>query len=496
MVRVRRRMYGQNRPSAATRGRNETDEAAVPAEPTNEPSFAGAEAREGAVPVWPLTPGALGAWLDAQPERTRNWLRSQGFEASRRAVCAVPDEKGGVAGIAFGLGEGDPPDRAFGDLPQSVPPGTYRIDAVSGVGFDAEMAALGWLLGAYAFRRYKSETETPPSLVAPEGADEARVLRLARGAWLTRDLINTPAGDMGPAELEAAVRSLAERHGAALRTVVGAALLTENYPMIHAVGRAGPQEPRLIDLRWSGPDAGLSVTLVGKGVCFDTGGLDIKPSRSMLLMKKDMGGAASVLGLASMIMDAGLPVRLRVLIPAVENSVSSNSFRPGDVLIARNGIAVENRNTDAEGRLVLADALVDASEEDPDLLFDLATLTGAARVALGPDLPPFYTDDDALATEIAAAGRAMHDPVWRMPLWDGYERDIRSQVGEITNAPGGGMAGSVTAALFLRRFLRNSYKWAHFDIYGWAPRAKPGRPEGGECQAALALYKVIEDRCG
>ncbi|MCL4159728.1 UNVERIFIED_CONTAM: hypothetical protein GTU68_021852 [Idotea baltica] len=302
---------------------------------------------------------------------------------------------------------------------------------------------------------------------------------------------------MGPEQLEQATRTLAKGNkGATVKTIKGDALLDKNYPMIHTVGRAGPQEPRLLDLNWKGPKPKLSITLVGKGVCFDTGGLDIKPPSSMLLMKKDMGGAASVLGLASMIMDAKLPIKLRVLIPAVENSISANAFRPGDVMTARNGVTVENRHTDAEGRLVLGDALVEASEDDPDLIFDMATLTGAARVALGPDLPPFYTDDDELAAEIAAAGAAMDDPVWRLPLWDGYERDIGSSVADITNAPNNGMAGSVTAALFLRRFLKNSHKWAHFDIYGWAPRRKPGRPEGGECQAALALYKLIEDRCG
>ena len=274
----------------------------------------------------------------------------------------------------------------------------------------------------------------------------------------------------------------------------GDELLSENYPLIHAVGRAGPQPPRLIDIRHG--EEGPRVTLVGKGVCFDTGGLDIKPSSAMLLMKKDMGGAACVMALAAMILARRLPVRLRVLIPAVENSVSATSFRPGDVLTARNGLTVENRNTDAEGRLVLADALVEACSEEPELLIDLATLTGAARVALGPDLPPFYTDDEALAGEVSAAGEAMDDPLWRLPLWPGYEADIGSKVAEITNAPSGGMAGSITAALFLKRFVKGAGAWLHADIYGWAPKPQPGRPEGGECQAALALFKVIEDRYG
>ena len=455
-----------------------------------------ADPSDAAVPVWPVTTEICDAWIASLPQAQSAWLSAHNFEAQRGKVLTLPDAEGGVAGVAFGLGKGGAEGRIFGDAALSLPAGAYRIEPVPGAEIDLERAALGWLLGSYAFTAYKTkEGRSPASLVAPEGIDAPRVLRMAMGMRLARDLINTPAQDMGPEHLEAVVRALAKRSDAAVETVVGDDLLAQNYPMIHTVGRAAAQAPRLIDLRWNGPGAKTTITLVGKGVCFDTGGLDIKPSSSMLLMKKDMGGAASVLGLASMIMDANLPVTLRVLIPAVENSVSSDSFRPGDVMTARNGITVENRNTDAEGRLVLGDALVEASSEDPDLIIDMATLTGAARVALGPDLPPLYTDSDDLAAEIMAAGVAVDDPVWRLPLWEGYEADIGSKVAEITNAPSGGMAGSVTAALFLRRFVTQPQKWAHFDIYGWAPSAKPGRPQGGEGQAALAVYKMIEDRC-
>jgi len=455
-----------------------------------------ADTTDGVIPVWPISTKALETWSASLSKAQKTWIKAQNFSGKRGTSLTIPGDDGAIAGVAFGLGQGGAEGRVFGDLAFTLPEGIYRIELLGDAKIDLERAALGWLLGSYAFDRYKLEPKRAAAqLVAPTGVDAARIERLAAGMGLARDLINTPAEDMGPDVLEAAVRSVAKTAGAKVEAIVGDDLLAQNYPMIHTVGRAAEKEPRLIDLRWAGPNAKTSITLVGKGVCFDTGGLDIKPSHSMLLMKKDMGGAASVLGLASMIMDAKLPVTLRVLIPAVENNVAGNSFRPGDVLTARNGITVENRNTDAEGRLVLGDALVEASSEDPDLIIDMATLTGAARVALGPDLPPMFTDNDALAADIAAAGTEIDDPVWRMPLWDGYEKVISSKVAEITNAPSGGMAGAVTAALFLRRFVTNPQKWAHFDIYGWAPSAKPGRPMGGECQAALAVYKMIEGRC-
>ena len=456
------------------------------------------DAAETAIPVWPVLQPDLERWLGAAEPDVAKWLRAQGFDASAGAVCATPSADGGVGGVALGLGAGDGSamtGQLFGAVPFAAPEGQYRIDASGLSSGPPQGAALGWLLGSYAYTRYKPARRAPGRLIPPEGVDAARAERLARGVALARDLVNTPAEEMGPKALEQEARAVAKAHGAETAVTVGDALLAENYPLIHAVGRAAAQAPRLIDLRW-GPEDAPKITLVGKGVCFDTGGLDIKPSSGMILMKKDMGGAAAALALASMIMGAKLHVRLRVLIPAVENSISANSFRPGDVLPSRKGLWVENRNTDAEGRLVLADALAEADSESPDLIFNFATLTGAARVALGPDLPPFYTDDDGLAQEIAAAGLAMADPVWRMPFWPGYEADIGSSIADVTNAPATGMAGSITAALFLRRFVSSASTLAHFDIFAWQPKARPGRPMGGACQAALAVYKVIEDRCG
>ena len=318
---------------------------------------------------------------------------------------------------------------------------------------------------------------------------------MAEAVGLARDLINTPANDMGPEELEAAARELATRFGARVSSIVGDELLRQNFPLIHAVGMASTRAPRLIDFTW-GDASHPKVTLVGKGVCFDTGGVDLKPASGMLIMKKDMGGAANVLALAQMIMDAKLKVRLRVLIPAVENSVAGNAFRPLDIFPSRKGPTVEIGNTDAEGRLVLADALALADEETPDLLIDLGTLTGAARVALGPDLPPFYTDDDALAADVAHCAYAENDPLWRMPLWGPYDAWLDSKVANINNAPANGFAGSITCALFLQRFVESAASWLHVDIYGWTPSAKPGRPEGGECQAARALYALLSQRYG
>jgi leucyl aminopeptidase len=317
---------------------------------------------------------------------------------------------------------------------------------------------------------------------------------MAEAAGLARDLINTPSNDMGPAELAQAAQELATRFGASFNCVIGDDLAT-NFPLIHAVGMASTRAPRLIDISWGDP-AHPKVTLVGKGVCFDTGGLDLKPSSGMLIMKKDMGGAANVLALASMVMDAKLKVRLRVLIPAVENAVAGNAFRPLDIFKSRKGLTVEIGNTDAEGRLVLADALALADEEKPDLLVDLGTLTGAARVALGPDLPPFYTNDETLALDLAACARRENDPLWRLPLWPAYDAWLDSKVANVNNAPSGGFAGSITCALFLQRFVEAAKSWLHVDIYGWTPSAKPARPEGGECQAARAIYKLLGERYG
>ncbi len=450
-----------------------------------------------AVPIWPLTDDGFSAWLESAPDADTAWALANGFAPRKGEFLCLPGEGGRIKSVLFGVGDGEfggIEARGYGVLPLRLPEGVYRIEGLESAEA-REQAMLGWILGAYRFTRYRTPNRRPARILAPVDIDESRVMRLARGMTLARNLINTPTEEMGPDDLEAAIREAGKAYGATVESTKGAALLEQNYPLIHWVGRASAQEPRLVDLRWEGPGASQTITLVGKGVCFDTGGLDVKPSSAMLIMKKDMGGAACILALATMIMDAKLPVTLRVLIPAVENSISSNSFRPGDVMKARNGITVENRNTDAEGRLVLADALAEAASEEPDLIVDMATLTGAARVAMGADIPPFFTDDDDLAAAIHGAGEAMGDPVWRLPLFDGYERDISSSVADITNAPAGGMAGSITAALFLRRFVRNSYIWVHFDVYGWCQRARPGRPEGAECNAAMAMYKVIEDRC-
>ena len=455
------------------------------------------DAGANAVPIWPLTDEGFSAWLESAPDVDTAWALSNGFSPQKGEFLCLPGKEGRIKSVLFGAGNGQFDGieaRGYGCLPLRLPEGVYRLEGLESTEA-REQAMLGWMLGAYRFTRYRTPKRQPARLVAPAEIDEARVLRLARGMTLARDLINTPTEEMGPDDLEAAIREAGDAYGATVNSTKGAALLEQNYPLIHWVGRASAQEPRLVDLRWEGPAASQTITLVGKGVCFDTGGLDIKPSSGMLIMKKDMGGAACILALATMIMDAKLPVTLRVLIPAVENSVSSNSFRPGDVMKARNGITVENRNTDAEGRLVLADALAEAASEEPDLIVDMATLTGAARVAMGADVPPFFTDDDDLAAAIHGAGEVMGDPVWRLPLFNGYERDISSSIADITNAPSGGMAGSITAALFLRRFVKNSHRWVHFDVYGWCQRARPGRPEGAECNAAMAMYKVIEDRC-
>jgi len=359
----------------------------------------------------------------------------------------------------------------------------------------ATRAALGWALDTYVFDRYREKVRPSAELVWPARADRAAVLRRAGGVGLVRDLVNTPSADMGPAELAAAARKLAREFKARCGITVGGDLLKKGYPMIHAVGRASDRAPRLIDLTWGRP-RDPKVTLVGKGVCFDSGGLDLKGAQGMKQMKKDMGGAAQVLGLARMIMMAGLPVRLRVLIPAVENSVSGNAFRPLDVLKSRKGLTVEIGNTDAEGRLVLADALAEAVSEAPDLVLDFATLTGAARVALGPGLPAMFCNDDALAGELETAGRRDADPVWRMPLFEPYRRTLESKVADLNNIGDMPQGGAITAALFLEAFVASDIPWAHFDVYAWNAARRPGRPEGGEAMAIHAAFEVIENRFG
>ncbi|MEY3082626.1 MAG: hypothetical protein RJA94_2611 [Pseudomonadota bacterium] len=421
------------------------------------------------------------------PADLRGWADANGFKAQAGRVLAVPSPAGEVKQVLAGADASDP--FALGKLSRSLPPGAY---AVGGTVPQPDLLALGWCLESYGFGRYGKQVQPVAQLVCPKGVDREAVLRAARASWMVRDLVNTPASDMGPDELEQAARAVARAYKAKLRVVSGKAL-EKGFPMIHAVGKASPRSPRLIDFSW-GPARAPKVTLVGKGVCFDTGGLDIKPASGMALMKKDMGGAANVLGLAQMIMAANLKVRLRVLIPAVENSIAGNAFRPGDVLTSRKGITVEIGNTDAEGRLVLGDALALADEEQPDLLIDMATLTGAARVALGPDLPPFYTDDEALAEAIAKAGREVNDPVWRLPFWQPYTRLFDSSVADMNNAGDSGFAGSITAALFLKRFVERAKAYVHFDVFAWTPMPRPGRPKGGEAQAMRALFEVIRRR--
>lgn len=420
---------------------------------------------------------------------TITWAAANGFSGEAGRTLAVPGENGALAGALFGIGEGEGA-LAIGALARALPEGDWYLASAHA---EPELSAIALVLGGYVFTRYGKKPGKALRFAMPSGADAGRVRRIADGVFLTRDLVNTPTSDMGPDELEKAVRALAATHKAEVSVIKGDDLLKQNFPMIHAVGRASIGAPRLIDMIWGRADA-PKVTLVGKGVCFDTGGLDIKPSSGMLLMKKDMGGAANVLGLASMIMAAGLKVRLRVLIPAVENSIAGNAFRPGDVLTSRKGTTVEIGNTDAEGRLVLADALALADDEEPELLIDMATLTGAARVALGPDLPPFYTGDEALASELVAASVAVEDPLWRMPLWRPYDARLASKIADINNVTTDGFAGSVTAALFLKRFVERTPGWAHFDIFAWNPSDRPYGPAGGEAQGIRALERIISRR--
>ncbi|MGM0560129.1 MAG: leucyl aminopeptidase family protein [Pseudomonadota bacterium] len=436
---------------------------------------------------------SLESWLTDQPDEVRAWVTANGFSAKSGSFCPLPDRNGHLSEMLAGV-EAVGDIWSYGALPKSLPPGTYEIQpALDREGANA--AALGWALGSYSYNHYRKVDRLSASLVWPQNCDTESVKRLARGIGLTRDLINTPANDMGPEELEEAARQLAGEHGAALHVTEGEALLEENYPAIHAVGRASTRAPRLIDLRWSGGDQTAPlIVLVGKGVCFDTGGLDLKPAEGMKIMKKDMGGAAHVLGLASTIMEADLPVRLRVLIPAVENAVSGNAFRPMDVIQTRKGLSVEIGNTDAEGRLVLADALCEAGSEKVDLLLDFATLTGAARVALGPDLPAMFCNDEALASSLTQHGERQRDSIWRLPLHQPYREKLKSKVADLNNVSEDSFAGAITAALFLEHFIPPETPWVHFDIYAWNQSDRPGRPAGGEAMVLRAVYSLIEER--
>lgn len=467
-----------------------------------------APAESAGVPIRLVAAGGIAGL--GLPSHEQRWLETVGFTGAAKSQALIAGPDGTLSSALLGAGSGTagepcgPSDLLLGQIAAGLPAGTYQL----GSGFARpDLAALSWGLGAYRYRRYKSakpdaaEAAVAPAaqLAVPAAVDRARLLNTVEAVWLGRDLINTPASDLAPADVEAAVRAVGAAHGAAVRSVVGDDLLAQNFPMIHAVGRASPRPPRLIELIWSKPGGrsdAPKVTLVGKGITFDTGGLDIKPPSAMLIMKKDMGGAAVALAIAHMIMGQGIDVRLRLIIASAENSVSGDAFRPGDVLMSRAGLTVEIGNTDAEGRLVLADALALADADAPDSLFVFATLTGAARSALGPDLPALFTNDDALAARLQATGEAIGDPMWRLPLWPGYDRHLVSDVADLNNVWESPFAGSITAALFLQRFVKAAKRFAHFDLYGWRQAPRPIGPKGGEVHTARAVLEVLRSESG
>jgi leucyl aminopeptidase len=440
-----------------------------------------------AVEIVPLHVQRLDAWVKRQPPSITQWVRSAAFTAKPGSLCLVPNAEGGLMQVLVGIEEGL--DRwSIAALPTSLPKSDYRL-AESVDGGEAQAACFAWAIGGYRFQRYKKRNEELARLVWPAGVDRAAIRRMVSALTLARDLINTPAEDMGPPHLAQAAKDVAKAHKAKFDVIVGDDLLKKNFPAIHAVGRAAARPPRLIDLSWG--NSGPRLTLVGKGVCFDSGGLDLKPSSGMLMMKKDMGGAALMLALAQMIMDAGLKIRLRLLIPAVENAVDGNAYRPLDVIRTRKGISVEIGNTDAEGRVVLCDALAEAHRDKPDLILDAATLTGAARVALGPDLPALFCNDDDIADALLRHGRAEDDPMWRLPLHKGYRSLLDSKVADINNVSSGSYAGAITAALYLQEFIGPGVRWAHIDTFAWNNRDRPGRPEGGEALGLRALFAFV-----
>ncbi len=444
-----------------------------------------------AVPIFVVDTENWENWCSTQPANVTKWANLHGFTAAWGKSLVVPDSHGDMYCVIAGFGTKAQRKRgrfAMAAIAAALPAGTYEFSGQLPVDFDTAIESFGWLLSQYRFNRYKQTPVSGAQLVAPDDIDHSKIEAIAAGEWLTRDLINTPAEDMGPVQLQTSVEELAQEFSADLKVIQGEELLKQNFPLIHTVGRAASQAPRLIDMRWG--DTGPTLTLVGKGVCFDTGGLNLKPGSSMGLMKKDMGGAANVMGLARMIMALNLKLRLRVLIPAVENAVSGSSFRSGDVFPSRKGLTVEINNTDAEGRLVLADALAYAQEDEPDLIVSMATLTGAARVAVGADLAPYYTDDENDSRALATAATAQADPVWRMPFHTPYEAQIEPSIADLDNAPAGGFAGSITAALFLRRFVGDA-RYMHFDIYGWNKSNLPARPAGGVGQGTRALLQAI-----
>ena len=449
---------------------------------------------QSSIPIHPVPAGGWEGLAATHSPATAAAAALAGFAGKAGEVVCTPNADGSVASVLFGLGSFIDSAMIWRNAPAKLPPGDYRIEG--GLVADPTKVALAWALGAYRFDRYRQDRGPAPArLVAPQGADLQRARLMAHACALARDMVNTPANDMGPLQLETIAREVAQLHGATLDCVVGEALIEAGYPAVHAVGRAAApaRAPRMIEIVWGDPQAPV-LAVLGKGVVFDSGGLDIKPNAGMRLMKKDMGGAAHALALGRMIMGAGLPVRLHILLPVVENAISGDANRPSDVIASRKGLSIEIGNTDAEGRLILADALTRAGELAPVLTLDLATLTGAARVALGPQVVPFYTDDDALGLELSAASTAMEDPIWRMPLWAGYASSIDSDIADVRNdSDAWAQAGSITAALFLKRFAPPG-PWVHFDIYAWNPRSRPGWPLGADVQAILAIFAVLEKR--
>ena len=432
-------------------------------------------------------------WISEQSGAVKSWIKTNNFTATSGTACLLPGDDGDLVSVVVGLGE-SPSLWDWAALPSALPEGTFQVQNDLTMD-EANELALGWALANYRFTRYRKKTDGLPSLVLPSTCEQAMLQKMANAHYLVRDLINTPASDMGPEELANAAKQLAQENGADYHVIVGNDLLKENYPAIHTVGRASSREPRLIDMTW-GNTKNPKVTLVGKGVCFDTGGLDMKSSAGMQLMKKDMGGAANALGAASMIMAANVPVRLRVLIPAVENSISGNAMRPRDVIITRAGLGVEVGNTDAEGRLVLADALTEACAEKPEIIVDFATLTGAARVALGAELPALFCNDEEMVREILEAAERSNDPLWRLPLWNRYKKHIESKITDLNNCPDNSYGGAITAALFLQAFVEPAISWAHIDLMGWNQSTQPGRPEGGEAMGARAVFEFVQSRFG
>jgi leucyl aminopeptidase len=451
-----------------------------------------AERSPHAIPIIPVDENNLQPWCAQQTRAWQRWLASTGFTGKPGSFCLLPDDQQNLAAVVAGVGQTLDPWVLAG-LPEKLPAGSYFIDA-GWSRADQELAALGWALACYRFSRYK---ENPPAgtALALTNADLPAVLNQAAAIALVRDLINTAAEDMMPEQLAVAAQTLGREFNAEVKQVIGEELLSRNYPTIHTVGRASVHAPRLIELNWGTANRHHpQLTLVGKGVCFDSGGLDLKPASGMRLMKKDMGGAAHALGLARMIMGSGLPVRLRVLIAAVENAVSGNAFRPGDVIRSRKGLTIEIDNTDAEGRLILCDALTDGAAANPDLMIDFATLTGAARVAMGPEVPAFFSNDDDVALELMTAAKAEHDPIWRLPLHKPYRQMLDSKVADIVNSASTPFAGSITAALFLQEFVPDHIPWVHFDLMAWNIRSQPGRPEGGEAMGLRAVFHYLQQR--